>query len=111
MRVILLVYRCINDTATSCVDVLETTLYFQPSSQVPAFNDTTEIFKVVVFSDHRCAVVIMLSACYLSRTPCIDSLPKPICMEDCIVTETVLNIPVLQTLNSSLQSTILCHIF
>lgn len=86
----LLIHRCINNSTGRCNFALNTTLYFPPSSKLTALDDLTEIRKNVFFTDLRCDISIQFSACYLLRVPCDDSLPRPICIDDCIVAETIL---------------------
>ena len=82
--------RCVNDATKGCDFVLNTTLYFPPSSQLTALDDLNEIHDHVFFVDERCDKAIEFAACYLLRIPCVDSLPRPICVDDCIVAETIL---------------------
>ena len=79
-----------NDAASGCDFALNTTLYFLPSSQLTALDDLNEIHDHVFFMDERCDKAIEFAACYFLRIPCADSLPRPICMEDCIVAETII---------------------
>ena len=86
----LLFHRCFNNVTASCVYALNTTTYFPSSSQLTALHDLDEIRSRIFFPDQRCNMAIQFSACYLLNVPCIDSLPRPICMDDCIVAETIL---------------------
>ena len=65
-------------------------MYFPSSSKTTAFHDLDQIRSRIFFPDQRCSTAIQFSACYLLNVPCADSLPRPICMEDCIVAETIL---------------------
>lgn len=110
-----LIHRCDvdDDTTATCDSVLNTTLYFRPSSQLNALKDLTEIRNHVIFKDSRCDTAVKFSACYLLRVPCVDSLPMPICMDDCIVAETILKYScvdefnfLLAVVNNSLSQTL-----
>ena len=86
----MLFHRCFNNATASCVNALNSTMYFPPSSKTTALQDLDQIRSRIFFPDQRCDVAIQFSACYLLNVPCVDSLPRPICMDDCIVAETIL---------------------
>ena len=83
-------HRCFNDTTKRCDFALNTSLYLPSSSQLNALDDLNQIHDHVFFMDQRCDKAIDFAACYWLRIPCVDSLPQPICIEDCIVAETIL---------------------
>ena len=65
-------------------------MYFPSSSKTTALRDLDQIRSNIFFPDRRCDTAIQFSACYILNVPCVDSLPRPICMDDCIVAETIL---------------------
>ena len=96
-RVIFLIYRCVTyaiqaDTIERyCASTLNSTLYFRrPTAQFDALNRDLNEIHSKLDQQSECNEAFEFLACYLLHLPCIDSLPRPVCMDDCIVAETII---------------------
>ena len=90
-----LIYRCVTNATQDdtiekyCTSVLNITLYFWRPMQLDALSDLNEV-RSKLNQQSECVEAIEFLSCYLLHLPCIDSLPRPVCMDDCIVAETIL---------------------